>query len=109
MLQLVAALAVDTVAPLLGVTLAFSVAMLRRVERQAGALVRPGRRLPAKDDMMRQLVDSSFDAIVTFGADGIVLSCNRAAERIFGAPASAVVGGPLAVLLPADHGLSLGR
>ena len=106
-LQLVAALTVDTVAPLLGVTLAFSVAMLLRVERQAGALVGQMGALPAKDDMMRQLVDSSFDAIVTFGGDGIVLSCNRAAERIFGAPASAVVGGPLAVLLPADHGLSL--
>jgi diguanylate cyclase (GGDEF)-like protein/PAS domain S-box-containing protein len=106
-LQLVAALAVDTVAPLLGVTLAFAVAMLRRVERQAGALVGQIGALPAKDNMMRQLVDSSFDAIVTFGSDGTILSCNRAAERTFGAPARAVVGGPLAALLPADHGLSL--
>ena len=58
-----------------------------RVERQARALVGQIGALPAKDDMMRQLVDSSFDAIVTFGDDGKVLSCNRAAERIFGAPA----------------------
>jgi PAS domain S-box-containing protein len=105
-LQLVAALALDTVLPLLGVMLAFVVAMLRRVERQAGALVGQIGALPVKDDMMRQLVESSFDAIVTFGDDGVILSCNRATERIFGAPASAVIGGPLTALLPADHGLS---
>jgi diguanylate cyclase (GGDEF)-like protein/PAS domain S-box-containing protein len=106
-LQPAAALAVDTVAPLLGFLLSFSVAMLQRVERQAGALVGHIGALPAKDDMMRQLVDSSFDAIITFAADGTVLSYNRAAARIFGAPPSAVVGGPLAVLLAPDHGLSL--
>jgi diguanylate cyclase (GGDEF)-like protein/PAS domain S-box-containing protein len=106
-LQPAAALAVDTAAPLLGLLLSFSVAMLQRVERQAGALVGHIGALPAKDDMMRQLVDSSFDAIITFAADGTVLSYNRAAARIFGAPASAVVGGPLAVLLAPDQGLSL--
>ena len=106
-LQPMAALVVDTAAPLLGLVLAFSVAMLQRVERQAGALVGKIGALPAKDDMMRQLVDSSFDAIITFADGGTVLSCNRAAERIFGARAEAIIGGPIAALLPDDHGLSL--
>jgi diguanylate cyclase (GGDEF)-like protein/PAS domain S-box-containing protein len=57
--------------------------------------------------MMRQLVDSSFDAIITFADDGRMLSCNRAAERIFGAPAGALIGSPVAALLPDRHGLSL--
>ena len=106
-LQPMAALVVDTAAPLLGLVLAFSVAMLQRVERQAGALVGKIGALPAKDDMMRQLVDSSFDAIITFADGGTVLSYNRAAERIFGAPAKAIIGGPVAALLPDDRGLSL--
>ena len=106
-LQPLAALVVDTAAPLLGLVLAFSVAMLQRVERQAGALVGKIGALPAKDDMMRQLVDSSFDAIITFADGGTVLSYNRAAERIFGAPAKAIIGGLVAALLPDDRGLSL--
>ena len=81
--------------------------MLLRVERQARALVGHIGSLPATDDMMRQLVDSSFDAIITFANDGLMLSCNRAAERIFGAPAGALIGSPVAALLPDRHGLSL--
>ncbi len=106
-LQPLVALAVDTVNPLLGLLLAFSVAMLLRVERQARALVGQIGSLPATDDMMRQLVGGSFDAIITFANDGRMLSCNRAAERIFGAPASALIGGPVSVLLPDRRGLSL--
>ncbi len=106
-LQPVAAWAIDTVAPLLGLLLAFSVAILLRVERQARALVGQIGALPATDDMMRQLVDSSFDAIITFANDGRVLSCNRAAERIFGAPAGAIIGDPLTALLPDPLSLPL--
>ncbi len=106
-LQPVAAWALDTVAPVLGLLLAFSVAMLLRVERQARALVGQIGSLPATDDMMRQLVDSSFDAIITFANDGRMLSCNRATERIFGAAADVLIGGPVTVLLPDRRGLSL--
>jgi diguanylate cyclase (GGDEF)-like protein/PAS domain S-box-containing protein len=107
LLQPLAAWAIDTIAPLLALLIAFSVAMLLRVERQARALVGQIGSLPATDDMMRQLVDSSFDAVITFANDGLMLSCNRAAERIFGAPAGALIGNPLALLLPERHGLSL--
>ena len=101
-LQLFGAVSVDTSAGLIGLVLAFGVATLGRVEHQARALVGHIGTLPAKDDMMRQLVDNSFDAIVTFGADGNVLSYNCAAERIFGVAAPEVIGAPLRALLP-DH------
>jgi diguanylate cyclase (GGDEF)-like protein/PAS domain S-box-containing protein len=106
-LQPLAAVALDTTAPTLGLLLAFSVAMLGRIERQARALVGQIGALPAKDDMMRQLVDNSFDAIITFTGDGRVLSYNRAAQRIFGVPASSVVGATLTALMPDDHGRAL--
>jgi diguanylate cyclase (GGDEF)-like protein/PAS domain S-box-containing protein len=94
-LQVFAAIALDTSASLVGLVLVFVTATLGRVENQAHALAGQIGALPAKDDMMRQLVDNSFDAIVTFRADGNVLSCNRAAERIFGVPAASVIGRPL--------------
>jgi diguanylate cyclase (GGDEF)-like protein/PAS domain S-box-containing protein len=99
-LQLYGAIALDTSPGLIGLVLAFGVATLGRVEHQARALVGQIGTLPAKDGMMRQLVDNSFDAIVTFGADGKVLSYNCAAERIFGVAAPEVIGGPLRELLP---------
>ena len=81
-------MALDTSAGLIGLVLAFGVATLGRVEHQARALVGQIGTLPATDHMMRQLVDNSFDAIVTFDADGNALSYNRAAERIFGVAAA---------------------
>jgi PAS domain S-box-containing protein len=106
-LQTFAAIALDTSAALVGLVLAFGTATLGRVERQARALVGQIGALPAKDGMMRELVDNSFDAIVTFGADGSVLSYNRAAERIFGVPASDVIGAQIRALLPGQQGGSL--
>jgi diguanylate cyclase (GGDEF)-like protein/PAS domain S-box-containing protein len=103
-LQPLAASAIDTVAPLLALLVSFSVAMLLRVEGQARALVGHIGSLAASDDLMRQLVDSSFDAIITFANDGRLLSCNRAAERIFGTPAGTLIGTPVALLLPDRHG-----
>jgi diguanylate cyclase (GGDEF)-like protein/PAS domain S-box-containing protein len=103
-LQLSRAIAVDSSAPLLGVFLAFAVAIMMRVERQARELVGQIGSLPGKDGLMRQLVDNTFDAIITFEPGGRVLSCNRAAERIFGTPAAAMIDNPIATLLPDGQG-----
>src|SRR5690606_28268611 len=100
LLQAFAAIAVDSSAGLIGLVLAFGVATLGRIEHQARALVGHVGPLPTKDRMMRQLVDNSFDAIVTFDAGGQVLSYNRAAERIFGVPMEDVVGHSIRRLLP---------
>ena len=106
-LQAFGAVALHTSAALVGLVLAFATATLGRVEQQARALVGQIGSLPAKDGMMRRLVDNSFDAIVTFGADGNVLSYNRAAERIFGVPAPNVIGAQMRSLLPGQQGGSL--
>ncbi len=52
-----------------------------------------------KDALMRRIVDNSFDAILTFDQAGVVRSCNRAAERLFGGASGPIVGRPLAELL----------
>jgi diguanylate cyclase (GGDEF)-like protein/PAS domain S-box-containing protein len=103
LLQLWAAIVLDTTAAGLGLVLAFAGAMLGRAERRAR---RPGGHtaaLPTEDRLTRELVGSSFDAIVTFDPAGAVLSCNGAAERMFGRPAAELVGQPVTRLLPDEH------
>ncbi|MCZ8097777.1 MAG: ATP-binding protein [Burkholderiales bacterium] len=52
---------------------------------------------------LRNIVETAADGIVTVDAQGIVRDFNRAAETIFGVPATDAVGRPLAALLPDDE------
>ncbi|MDX1756184.1 MAG: EAL domain-containing protein [Marinobacter sp.] len=48
----------------------------------------------------RAILDNVADAIVTTDADGLIVTFNRAAERIFGYRADQVIGGSVETLLP---------
>ena len=49
------------------------------------------------------IVESSEDAIVSKSLDGVILSWNSSAERIFGYRAEEAIGQPMAMLLPEDR------
>jgi len=51
------------------------------------------------------IVESSDDAIVSHDLQGVVLSWNRAASRIFGRSEAETVGRPISSLIPAPPGL----
>lgn len=54
------------------------------------------------DAILRALVDSSDDAIVSKTLDGIITSWNRGAERIFGWTAAEAVGRHITLIVPED-------
>jgi diguanylate cyclase (GGDEF)-like protein/PAS domain S-box-containing protein len=49
------------------------------------------------------IVDSSVDAIIGKNLDGVILSWNRGAERLYGYPAADMVGKPVSTLVPPGH------
>ncbi|HZS05992.1 MAG TPA: PAS domain S-box protein [Blastocatellia bacterium] len=49
------------------------------------------------------IVESSDDAIISKSLEGIILSWNKGAERIFGYRAEEVVGRPITILFPPDR------
>ena len=61
---------------------------------------------PPDDLSLRHLarvVESSDDAIVSKNLDGVILSWNRAAERMFGYPAGEAIGRSIRLIIPADR------
>jgi PAS domain S-box-containing protein len=49
------------------------------------------------------IVESSDDAIISKDLNGVILTWNRGAQRVFGYTAEEVIGKPVAVLIPADR------
>jgi PAS domain S-box-containing protein len=49
------------------------------------------------------IVESSDDAIISKSLDGVIMTWNRGAERIFGYTADEIVGKPVTILMPPDR------
>jgi PAS domain S-box-containing protein len=53
--------------------------------------------------ILAAIVESSDDAIVSKTLEGIIISWNKGAERIFGYTAAEMIGRPLNIIIPADR------
>ncbi len=61
------------------------------------------KRLQLEQERLAEIVRSSDDAIVSKDLDGVVLTWNPGAERLFGYAAEEMIGQPIARLLPPDR------
>jgi len=52
---------------------------------------------------LASIVESSDDAIVSKNLDGVIISWNRGAERVFGYAAEEVIGQPITIVIPHDR------
>ena len=57
----------------------------------------------AAQSSLAAIVESTDDAILSKDLDGIIRSCNAAAERIFGYSREELVGRPVRILIPPDR------
>jgi PAS domain S-box-containing protein len=53
--------------------------------------------------LLATIVETSDDAIISKNLDGIIMTWNRGAERIFGYTAEEVVGQPVTILMPPER------
>jgi PAS domain S-box-containing protein len=71
-----------------------------------GAALAPARSLDAAENTPQRLaaiVESSDDAILSKDLNGIILSWNSGAERLFGYKSEEVLGKSVTILIPEDH------
>jgi PAS domain S-box-containing protein len=60
-------------------------------------------RAEATQAYLAAIIESSDDAILSKDLNGIIQSCNRSAELMFGYPAEELVGRSVRILIPADR------
>ena len=61
------------------------------------------KRLSLAQSYLAAIVESSDDAIIAKDLDGVITSCNPAAQRLFGYAATELIGQPVRMLIPPDR------
>ncbi len=99
---------IDVVPWICTTTALYASALVRRIDQQALGLVSQGAAIRRGETLMRQVVQSSFDAILTLEAGGAIATFNARAERMFGCTAAQARGCALTdFVTPAEGGLDL--
>ncbi len=87
--------------PTLVLTIAlFVISLTRRIDDQTLTLLAQGVRLQQADMLMRNVVESSFDGILTCRQDGTVQTANAAAARLFACHTKGIEAQRIQRLLP---------
>jgi PAS domain S-box-containing protein len=61
------------------------------------------KRLVGRLELLAAIVESSEDAVISKTLQGVILTWNSGAERVYGYPAAEAVGQPMTMLIPAER------
>ncbi len=86
---------------ILGLTLAAVIAERQQSEREREQLLREQAVTEARLHLAA-IVESSDDAIISENTDGVIVSWNAAAQRIFGFSEAEAVGQPITIIIPPE-------
>jgi hypothetical protein len=76
----------------------------RYLDRELERRVELEQSLQRNEALLRAILDTAVEAVITIGDDGVIQSFNRAAERMFGWSAAEAVGNSVGMLMPEPHG-----
>jgi len=93
-------LIVEVTPAVLLLPLLFAIGLVNSVDRQALRLLSQSLNLRRLDSLMRNIVENSFDGIITFRPSGEIETANDAAHRIFAASSGSLIGRDIASLIP---------
>jgi PAS domain S-box-containing protein len=103
--QAFAPVLLDITPPIVAAMLAFAAGVIRRTDEQSMRLRTQSSALQRQDAIMRRVVDNTFDSLLTIEANGLVISFNPAAERMFGIESDKMIGRSFALLLAESDAL----
>jgi len=72
-------------------------------EGMGEALILGSAPLPEREALLRAILETSPDGLITIDDDGLIQSFNPAAERVFGYAAAEVIGRNVSCLMPAPY------
>jgi diguanylate cyclase (GGDEF)-like protein/PAS domain S-box-containing protein len=98
--QAVLPVIIDVAAAILLLFLLYIMGLISRINRQALRLLTQGIRLRRANAIMHDIVENSFDGIVTFRDDGRIVTANGAAHRIFALADGQLAGRRIESLVP---------
>ena len=75
----------------------------------AAASVSERKRLEEVASHLAAIVESSYDSIIGKNMDGIIISWNKGAERMYGYTAEEAIGRPISMLIPPSKGEEISR
>jgi len=99
LLELALPLVLDVVPILLAAALAYVTGLIARIQDQTLRLIKAALALDRSELLNRNILDHTFDGLLTVDAAGIVLAFNPAATRIFDAGERSLAGRPFGELL----------
>jgi PAS domain S-box-containing protein len=85
-----------------GLALAAVIAERERAESDHAQLIREQAAMAARL-RLAAIVESSDDAIISTSLDGVILSWNAAAQRIFGFTTAEIIGQPVTTIIPRER------